>query len=139
MLVVKNEKELGIEYESCSNNGRRGNKPIVRAFHPARGSLEGGVLQPLNAMWIAAATAQANDITPLAEPQRLTRSISERVVTDVRHDSDKLSALKLSTSGADLEGEYERPVPAKSLTNELKDVRREYVGHLHLKAGERTR
>eukprot|EP00966_Prymnesium_polylepis_P232241 5371916-Prymnesium_polylepis.1 len=73
----------GIEMESCGDNGRGGNKPVARGFHPARGPLEGGVLQPLNAMRIATATARARKGNPLAEPsQKGVASVCSRVGTD---------------------------------------------------------
>ena len=109
----------GIDIESCGDNRRRAarNRPIAQTFHPARSTFEGSVLQPLNATRIAAATARAKRARPLAEPEGLT-SVGKRVVTDVRHDSNKLSLLKRPAPGADLEGAHERPIPAHSLTND---------------------
>ena len=85
-------------------------------------------------MQIAVLIARAKAPSPLAEPKRLT-SVGESIATNLRHDSDKLSVLKLSAPGADLEGEDERPIPAHSLTNDALDQRRELVGHLQ--AGKR--
>ena len=76
-----------------------------------------------------AAIARANNPSPLAEPKRLT-SVGESALTDERHDSDKLSVLKLSAPGADLEGQHERPISAHSLTNDALDRRRELIRHL---------
>ena len=81
-------------------------------------------------MRIAAEIARAKNPSPRAEPKRLTSRWC-----DARHDSDQLSALKLSAPGADLEGEDERPIPAHSLTSDALDQRREVFGHLQ--AGKR--
>ena len=71
-------------------------------------------------MCIATATARAQETSPLAEPKGLA-SVCSRVGTNAWHyadHGDKLSLLKLSAPGADLEGAHERPIPAHSLTND---------------------
>eukprot|EP00966_Prymnesium_polylepis_P054114 1251024-Prymnesium_polylepis.1 len=65
--------------ESCGDKGRVGNKPVARAFHPrARGPLEGGVLQPLNAMRIATATARPQKTNPLPSQKGSRASVRSR-------------------------------------------------------------
>ena len=120
-----------IDIESCRNNGRCAKRRSAAGFNPAGGPSESVVLQPLNALRIAA--ARAKKPSPLTEPKRLTIVLS--VGESARHDSDKLSLSKLSAPGPDLEGEHERPIPAYSLTNDALDQRREFVGHLQ--AGKR--
>eukprot|EP00966_Prymnesium_polylepis_P278566 6436027-Prymnesium_polylepis.1 len=62
---------MRLRWNPAATTERRGNKLVARDSHPARGPLEGGVLQPLNAMRIAIATARAQETSPLAEPKGL--------------------------------------------------------------------
>jgi hypothetical protein len=117
------------EVKACGDNERLWNRPGAQAFHPARCTPERGVLEPLDAIRIAAVTARAKRARSLAELKGRA-SVGESAIIDAGHDGGKLSMLKLSAPGADLEGEHERPIPAHLLTNNALDQSREFVGHL---------